>query len=52
VLLSDNISENVSDVFPGSVGMEVARMTDLFLTSVAKSFFEPAISCLEDIAYL
>jgi hypothetical protein len=36
----------------GSVGLEVARMIDLLLTSVATLFFEPAIFCLEDIADL
>jgi hypothetical protein len=57
LLLSDDTSENVSDLSRllakpvGSVGLEVARMTDLFLTSVT-TFFEPAISCLEHIAYL
>ena len=58
MLLSDDTSENITDVSKflakpvGSMGLKVSQMTDLFLISVATLFFEPAISCLEDIAYL
>ena len=58
MLVSDDTSENVTDILMflakpvGSVGLKVAQMTDLFLISVATLFFEPAISCFEDIADL